>query len=198
MTGSEASGPEADPGSDCRAMRADARRNYEKLVQAARRVLLTEGGGASMEAISREAGVGVGTLYRHFPRRIDIVEAVFRGEVEGVVEAAEKSLSEPDPGSALAGWLRVYVDYARGKRVFLNELHEAFEKNPALKSSTRDRITEACGRVLRRAQEAGMARRDIDGDDLMVLLSTMCMSPTLTPDQGDRLLGMVLDGLRAG
>ena len=88
------------------------------------------------------------------------------------------------------------MDYGRAKRTFLNELHEAFEKNPDLKPASRDRIWAACERVLRRAQEAGVARRDIDGADLMQLVSPMCMNSTLTADQGDRLLAMVLDGLR--
>jgi len=176
-----------------RPMRADARRNYGRLVDAARTVFAEQGGSASMEAIAKQAGVGVGTLYRHFPKRIDIVEAVYRDEVELLVDSAETDL---EPWAALEAWLRAYVDYGRAKRTFLNELHEAFEKNPELKSASRDRIWDACERVLGWAQEAGAARRDIDGADLMQLVSPMCMNSTLTAEQGDRLLTMVLDGLR--
>jgi AcrR family transcriptional regulator len=179
-----------------RSMRADARRNYDNLVVAARKVFAGQGGGASMEAIAKQAGVGVGTLYRHFPKRIDIVEAVYRDDVEVLVGSAERGLTDLEPWAALEAWLRAYVDYGRSKRTFLNELHEAFEKNPDLKPASRDRIWDACERVLRRAQEAGEARRDIDGADLMQLVSPMCMNGTLTADQGDRLLAMVLDGLR--
>ncbi len=179
-----------------RSMRADARRNYDNLVVAARKVFADQGGGASMEAIAKQAGVGVGTLYRHFPKRIDIVEAVYRDDVEVLVGSAERGLTDLEPWAALEAWLRAYVDYGRSKRTFLNELHEAFEKNPDLKPASRDRIWDACERVLRRAQKAGVARRDIDGADLMQLVSPMCMNGTLTPDQGDRLLAMVLDGLR--
>jgi AcrR family transcriptional regulator len=179
-----------------RAMRADARRNYERLVDAARKVFADQGGGASMEAIAKQAGLGVGTLYRHFPKRIDIVEAVYRDDVDVLVGSAERGLTELEPWSALEAWLRAYVDYGRAKRTFLNELHEAFEKNPDLKPASRERVWAACERVLGRAQEAGLARRDIDGADLMQLVSPMCMNSTLTPDQGDRLLTMVLDGLR--
>ena len=179
-----------------RPMRADARRNYDLLVVAARAVFAEQGGGASMEAIAKQAGVGVGTLYRHFPKRIDIVEAVYRDDVEVLVGSAERGLTDLEPWAALEAWLRAYVDYGRSKRTFLNELHEAFEKNPDLKPASRDRIWDACERVLRRAQEAGEARRDIDGADLMQLVSPMCMNGTLTADQGDRLLAMVLDGLR--
>jgi AcrR family transcriptional regulator len=179
-----------------RSMRADARRNYERLVDAARKVFADQGGGASMEAIAKQAGVGVGTLYRHFPRRIDIVEAVYRDDVDALVGSAERGARELDPWDAVAAWLRAYVDYGRAKRTFLNELHEAFEKNPDLKSDSRERIWAACDRVLNRAQDSGAARRDIDGADLMQLVSPMCTNSTLTPDQGDRLLAMVLDGLR--
>ncbi len=189
----ETSGDEERAG---RSMRADARRNYDNLVVAARKVFADQGGGASMEAIAKQAGVGVGTLYRHFPKRIDIVEAVYRDDVEVLVGSAERGLTDLEPWAALEAWLRAYVDYGRSKRTFLNELHEAFEKNPDLKPASRDRIWDACERVLHRAQEAGEARSDIDGADLMQLVSPMCMNGTLTPDQGDRLLAMVLDGLR--
>jgi AcrR family transcriptional regulator len=180
-----------------RPMRADARRNYDHLVVAARKVFAEQGGGASMEAIAKEAGVGVGTLYRHFPKRIDIVEAVYRDDVDALISLAERSLTDREPWDAVEGWLRAYVEYGRSKRTFLNELHEAFEKNPDLKPASRDRIFDACERVLRRAQDAGAARCDIDGTDLMQLLSPMCMNSTLTPSQGERLLAMVLDGLRS-
>jgi AcrR family transcriptional regulator len=179
-----------------RALRADARRNYERLIDAARKVFADQGGGASMEAIAKQAGVGVGTLYRHFPKRIDIVEAVFRDEVDLLVAAAEQGLTDRDPWAALEMWLRAYLVYGRSKRTFLNELHEAFEKNPDLKPASRQRISDACNRVLERAQGAGAARRDIDGDDLMELVSPLCISSTLRPHQADRLLAMVLDGLR--
>jgi len=186
----------AGRGADGRPMRADARRNYERLLDAARKVFADQGGGASMEAIARQAGVGVGTLYRHFPKRIDLVEAVYRDDVDALVGSADQGASALDPWTALAGWLRAYVDYGRTKRTFLNELHEAFEKNPDLKSVSRERIAAACDRVLVRAQAAGEARTDIDGADLMQLVSQMCTSPTLTSDQGERLLVVILDGLR--
>jgi AcrR family transcriptional regulator len=179
-----------------RPMRADARRNYGLLVDAARKVFAEHGGGASMEAIAKQAGVGVGTLYRHFPKRIDIVEAVYRDDVDVLVGAAERGVGVLEPWDALEAWLRAYVDYGRSKRTFLNELHEAFEKNPDLKPASRDRIWAACNGVLRRAQEAGAARRDIDGEDLMQLISPMCMNSTLSAEQGDRVLALVLDGLR--
>ncbi len=185
-----------EDGGPPRAMRADARRNYERLVAAARTVFAQQGGGASMDAIAKEAGVGVGTLYRHFPRRIDVVEAVYREDVDQLVDAAERYVSELEPGPALVAWLEAFVNYAIGKRRFLSELHEAFEKNPGLKSAARERIEGALTVVLTRAQQAGQVRDDLDGPDLMQLLGSMCMSATLTPEQSARLLVVIVDGLQ--
>jgi AcrR family transcriptional regulator len=179
-----------------RPMRADAKRNYERLVAAARTVFAQEGGGASMEAIAKEAGVGVGTLYRHFPKRIDVVEAVYREDVDELVTVAQSVIAEQEPWPALVAWLEAFVRYARGKKRFLNELHEAFEKNPELQVASRERIVGAVGIVLSPAQAAGVVRTDIDAADLMQLLGSMCMSATLTPDQSARLLLMIEDGLR--
>jgi AcrR family transcriptional regulator len=184
-----------DEGAD-RPMRADARRNYERLVQAARQVFSKYGGDASMEAIAKQAGVGVGTLYRHFPRRIDVVEAVYRTDVDQLAEAAVTVSREMEPWPALVAWLEAFVLYAQGKRTFLNELREAFDKNPQLKVASRDRINQAVGTVLARAQAAGVARTDIDGADLMQLVGPMCTNATLSADQSNRLVAMVLDGLR--
>jgi AcrR family transcriptional regulator len=179
-----------------RAMRADARRNQERLIVAAREVFTKYGGDASMEAIAKHAGVGVGTLYRHFPKRIDIVEAVYRTDVDQLVQAAEKAVAELDPWPALATWLEAFVRYGQGKRTLLNELHEAFDKNPQLRVASRERINRALDLVLGRSQAAGVVRTDIDGADLMQLLSPMCVNATLSEEQSHRLLAMVMDGLR--
>ena len=181
---------------EARPMRADAKRNYERLVTAAREVFAQEGGGASMEAIAKAAGVGIGTLYRHFPKRIDVVEAVYREDVDELTTVAESVTATMEPWPALVAWLEAFVRYASGKKRFLNELHEAFEKNPELRVASRERIVGALGLVLMPAQEAGVVRTDIDAPDLMQLLSSMCMSATLTPDQSGRLLVMIQDGLR--
>jgi AcrR family transcriptional regulator len=179
-----------------RPMRADAKRNYERLVAAARTVFAQQGGGASMESIAKEAGVGVGTLYRHFPKRIDVVEAVYREDVDELIDVAESVVVSMEPWPALVAWLEAFVLYASGKRRFLNELHEAFEKNPDLRVAARERIEGALSIVLTRAQQAGVVRMDIDGPDLMQLLGSMCMSVTLTTAQSTRLLAMIEDGLR--
>ena len=178
-----------------RPMRADARRNNERLVVAARKVFTEEGGQASMEAIAREAGVGVGTLYRHFPKRIDVVEAVYRTDVEELLQTAERVVAELEPWAAVVAFLEAFVRYAQGKRTFLNELHEAFEKNPNLRSQCRESIDSAMDLVFSRAQRAGVVRADVDGSDIMQLVGPMCTSATLSADQCTRLLATILDGL---
>src|SRR5580700_5398958 len=192
----QAEPPVTDDGGPVRPMRADARRNYDKLVAAAREVFLQQGGGASLEAIAKEAGVGVGTLYRHFPRRIDIVEAVYREDVDGLLASANEFVAELEPWPALVAWLEAFVRYASTKRTFLSELHEAFEQNPQLRVASRERIEDALTVVLTRAQAAGEVRQDLDGSDLMQLLGSLCMSATLTIEQSTRLLVMIEDGLR--
>ncbi|MGX7678956.1 TetR/AcrR family transcriptional regulator [Jatrophihabitans sp. DSM 45814] len=180
-----------------RPMRADARRNYERLVAAARKALSERGSDASMEEIAKSADVGVGTLYRHFPRRIDLVEAVYRDDVDALVIKADELADHPEAWDALVAWLDAFIHYAQTKRVFLNELHEAFEKNPDLASNSRERIGAAAGKVLGRAQLEGSARADIDQSDLMQLVSGMCMARQATLEQNERLLKIVLDGVRS-
>jgi AcrR family transcriptional regulator len=187
-------GPTEPEGSG-RPMRADARRNYERLVVAAREVFAQEGGGASMEAIARRAGVGVGTLYRHFPNRIDLVEAVYRTDVDNLVHTAEQVSADLEPWPAAVAFLEAFVRYAQGKRTFLNELREAFEKSPDLKVDMMDRIRQAMELVVGRAQRAGVMRTDVSGSDLMQLVGPMCTNATLSEDQSKRLLDTILDGL---
>jgi AcrR family transcriptional regulator len=196
MTLAPTAAGDGDVGDVERPKRADAKRNYERLVGAARAVFAQQGGGASIEAIAKEAGVGVGTLYRHFPKRIDVVEAVYREDVDELTAVAETSVATMEPWPALVAWLEAFVRYAGGKRRLMTELHEAFEKNPDLRLVSRDRIEAALDVVLNRAQGAGVARTDLDAPDLMQLLGSMCMSATLTPDQSTRLLVMIQDGLR--
>jgi AcrR family transcriptional regulator len=179
-----------------RPMRADARRNYERLVAAAREVFTHEGGGASMEAVARQAGVGVGTLYRHFPKRIDLVEAVYRTDVDTLVDTAEKAVADLEPWPAVVTFLEAFVRYAQGKRTFLNELREAFDKNPELRLDMLERVQGAMQLVIGRAQEAGAVRTDVNGQDVMQLVGPMCTNATLSEEQSIRLLGMILDGLR--
>jgi AcrR family transcriptional regulator len=187
---------DAAQGKGGRAIRSDAQRNHDRLVVAAREVFALQGSDASMEAIALQAGVGAGTLYRHFPKRIDLVEAVYQNDVDELLIAAEKAVANHAPWEALVDWLDAFLRYSLGKRVFLTELRESFEKNPQLRLSSRERVEQSFTLVLENAQRAGVARTDIDGSDLMLLVGGMCTGPTLVRAQGERLLAMVLDGLR--
>jgi AcrR family transcriptional regulator len=184
----------ADPGG--RSRRADARRNHELLVEAARRVFADAGPGAPMEAVARQAGVGVGTLYRHFPTRIDLVEAVYRSDVDELVASAEKAVHEHDPWDAVSSFLEAFVRYAQAKRSLLSALHDAFEKRPDLRLASRERIDYAFNLVIARGQEAGVVRADVDGADVMALVVPVCSASGVSDDQATRLMRMVLDGLR--
>ena len=180
-----------------RPLRADARRNRERLLAAARAVFADEGDTASMEAIAREAGVGVGTLYRHFPTRIDLVEAVYRDDVQELSEAAQRAVSELKPWAAVEAFFEAFTRYAHTKKTLLSELHQAFEKNPSLKSGAKEVIDASFTLVIDGAKEAGAVRSDIEGSDVPQLLGPLCTNATITPDQYRRLLRTILDGLRS-
>jgi len=180
-----------------RPLRADARRNRELLVAAAHDVFSSQGAGASMEAIAKEAGVGVGTLYRHFPNRLDLVEAVYQTDVEELRDEAERVVAELEPWPAVEAFFVAFRRYAQTKQALMAELHQAFEKNPAMRSRARALIESSFDLVIDRAKAAGAVRGDVTGSDLMQLVSPVCTNTGIGPDQAARLLNMVLDGMRA-
>jgi AcrR family transcriptional regulator len=180
-----------------RPMRADARRNRELLVAAARDVFSSQGAAASMEAIAKEAGVGVGTLYRHFPNRLDLVEAVYETDVEELWESAQRVVAELEPWAAVEAFFVAFRRYAQTKQALMAELHQAFEKNPAMRSRARGLIESSFDLVVDRAKAAGAVRGDVSGSDLMALVSPVCTNTAIEADQAARLLRMVLDGMRA-
>jgi AcrR family transcriptional regulator len=177
-------------------LRADASRNRAKLIDTAREVFADRGSAATVEEIAKAADVGVGTFYRHFPKRIDLVEAVYREDVEGLVALADDLSRSAEPWPALVGWLEAFVLYAQAKRTLLTELHEAFERDPEAAVQLRESIAAAAGSVLRRAQQAGQARAGLDHSDLMQLVGGMCMARGGSLEQNQRLLGFVLAGIR--
>jgi AcrR family transcriptional regulator len=179
-----------------RPKRADARRNRELLVVAARVVFSAQGAGASMEAIAKEAGVGVGTLYRHFPTRLDLVEAVYQSDVEELWAAAQRVVSELEPWAAVEAFFEAFLRYAQTKQALLGELQQAFEKKPGFRSQARELIESSFDLVIDRAKDAGAVRADVDGADVMQLVSPVCTNASISPEQTARLLGMILDGMR--
>ncbi|HTU39289.1 MAG TPA: helix-turn-helix domain-containing protein [Acidimicrobiales bacterium] len=185
-------------GEDARPMRADARRNRELLVATAREVFAEESTGASMEAIAKRAGVGVGTLYRHFPNRLDLVEAVYQSDVEELWATAQRVVAELDPSAAIDAFFDAFLRYAQTKQALLTELQQAFEKKPGLKPQARAMIESSFDLVIDRAKEAGVVRFDVDGSDVMALVTPVCTNVSISPEQSARLLGMILDGMRAG
>ncbi len=178
-------------------MRADARRNRERIVAAAREVFAEQGRSTCMEEIARQAGVGVGTLYRHFPSRIDVVEALYENDVHVLAEAAQRSVAELDPWSAVEAFMAAFVAYAHTKQALMAELHEAFEKNPAMRSRARELIDSSFDIVIENGKRAGVVRDDIEGSDVTQLVGPICTNVAITPEQSGRLMGMILDGLRA-
>jgi AcrR family transcriptional regulator len=174
-----------------RPRRADARRNHDALLDAARDVFSTAGADASLEEIARRAGVGIGTLYRNFPTRRELLEAVYVHEVEALVSSAG-DLADRPAWEALESWLRRFVEYTATKRAILEEL----AAGSPLFSTCFEAIVAAGEPMLRRAQRAGAARADVTFDDVLRLISSVTMAPGTEPAQRERIAGIAIDGLR--
>ena len=174
--------------------RADARRNHDKLVAAARAVFTEDGTSAPLEDVAERAGVGIGTLYRHFPTRQALLEAVYVDEVEAMARAAE-DLSELPPWEALSRWLHQYVGFAATKRALNEALLEAAPDSDVL-LSCRTAIAGAGTALVERAQRAGVVRADTNFMDVGRMVAGIAMVPTADPGQKERMLELALDGLR--
>ena len=177
-----------------RPQRADARRNYEKVLTAAREAFAEKGEAMALEEIARRAGVGIGTLYRHFPTRQALLEAVYVDEVEAMARAAE-DLSELPPWDALSRWLHQYVGFAATKRALNEALVEAAPDSNVL-LACRTAIAGAGTALVERAQRAGVVRADTDFMDIVRMVAGIAMVPTTDAEQQERLLDLALDGLR--
>jgi AcrR family transcriptional regulator len=177
-----------------RPKRADARRNYDKLVAAARAVFAEDGTSAPLEDVAERAEVGIGTLYRHFPTRQALLEAVYVDEVEAMARAAD-DLSEVAPWDALSQWLHQYVGFAATKRALNEALLEAAPDSDVL-LACRTAISGAGTALLERAQRAGVVRADTSFGDVGRMVAGIAMVPTADPEQKQRMLELALDGLR--
>ncbi|WP_395244099.1 TetR/AcrR family transcriptional regulator [Agromyces sp. MMS24-K17] len=175
-----------------RPTRADARRNFDALVAAAGDAFAEHGVDASLEDIARRAGVGIGTLYRNFPTRDTLVEAVYLDEVAGVTSFADELADDLAPFDALAAWLRRFADYAGRKKVLL----EGLNRDSDLLQTCRAVMYESGEPLLRRAQEAGEVRPDIAIDDAVRLVAGVAGVAFPDDAQRDRVMGMAVDGLR--
>ena len=177
--------------------RADSVRNRERLLNAAARIWGTGGGDASLEAVARRAGVGIGTLYRHFPTREALFEAVYRHEVDEVAELAEQMGQESSPVDALRQWLRAIVKLVATKKGMLAALALAADGRSDLYAYSAERLSKAIGTLLQRATKAGQIRADITPEDLLRALIGLCYSYD-RPDWQEpvtRLLDVFVDGL---
>jgi AcrR family transcriptional regulator len=178
--------------------RADAIRNRERVLEAAKAVFSAGGPDASLEAVARRAGVGIGTLYRHFPTREALFEAVYRREVQQLSELAEALKGEPDPVDALRRWLRSNVEFVATKKGMSAALALAVQSSSELTAFSFDRLTKAVGALLDRAVAAGEIRSDIGPEDVLRALVGMCYLHDQPGWQKSvvRLLDVFVDGLR--
>lgn len=179
-------------------LRADARRNRDRLLETAAAAFSEKGVETSLEEIARTAGVGIGTLYRHFPTREHLVEAVYRRELQNLAEAADE-LSRNHPADiALEQWMLRFVNYMATKRGMASSLKIIASSNSAMFSEGFGRIREAFERLLTAARDAGLIRKDIGEADLMHAMSSIYSIPDSPEwrDSANRLIRLLMDGLR--
>jgi AcrR family transcriptional regulator len=177
-----------------RPQRADARANHAKLVAAARALFTEKGTSAPLEEVAERAGVGIGTLYRHFPARQALLEAAYVDEVEAMARAASE-LEELPPWDALSQWLHQYVGFAATKRA-LNEALMETDPSSNVLVTCRAAIVGAGTTLVERAQHAGVVRNDTTFPDIVRMVGAIALVPTEDPEQKSRLLELALDGLR--
>jgi AcrR family transcriptional regulator len=178
-----------------RPKRADARRNYEKVLTAAREAFAEGGESTALEEIARRAGVGIGTLYRHFPNRQALLEALYVDEVEEVCRTAAE-LDDTEPWEALSTWFRRFIGYIATKQALASELMNYVERDAEVFRASRAALWDAGGPLLARAQEAGVVRDDVEIGDVIQMVIAIAKIPVAEPSQTERMLDIALDGLR--
>jgi AcrR family transcriptional regulator len=175
-------------------LRADAARNRQKLLDAAGRAFADEGTQVSLESVAKRAGVGIGTLYRHFPTRDALVEAVYRHEVAQVSAAAGELLAEHSADVALAEWMNRFLDYMATKRGMADALQAMVASNSELFKESRSQMVGAIGELLDAGIASGTIRADANADDVF---RAMGVAKSIDdPEQARRVLGLLVDGLR--
>jgi len=178
--------------------RADAVRNRERVLEAAKIVFNAGGPEASLEAVAKRAGVGIGTLYRHFPTREHLVEVVYRRELESLAAAARELAASHAPDAALEEWMRRFVGYIAAKRGMATSLKILMNSNASLFAEGSGLLRGAVDGLLKAAAEQGLVRSDIDTTDLLHALSSIYSLPASPDwrDRSNRLIGLLMDGLR--
>lgn len=184
-----------------RPLRADARRNRDRLLAAARDAFAAHGASASLDDIARAAGVGNATLYRHFPSREALLDAVFRDRVQVLCDQAEALRSLPSAEDALATWLRALIAHVttyRGVATWLMSASAGQEGREDLPDSCQKAIRAAGASLLSRAQESRVVRPDVTAPQLLRLAHAIALATEETPGESGKLLALVMDGLRSG
>jgi AcrR family transcriptional regulator len=180
-----------------RPLRADAQRNREKVIARARVAFAASADTVALETIARDAGVGIGTLYRNFPTRESLVEAVYAAELEDVVSSVPGLLAELPPDRALRAWMDRYAHFVATKRGMLDILRAGWTSGRIATPTTRQRITGAIGAILEAGAAAGSLRADIDPEDVTAMLLGVFLSTASDsdPERTGRLLDLIIDGL---
>jgi AcrR family transcriptional regulator len=178
-----------------RPKRADARRNYEKVLTAAREAFAEGGESTALEEIARRAGVGIGTLYRHFPTRQALLEALYVDEVEDMCRSAAE-LDGSDPWEALNGWFERFIAYIGTKRALAAELLNYLDQDDELFQVCRTSLFAAGEPLLKSAQEAGVVRPDVTIGEVIQMVIGIAKIPASDPQQNAHILRIALDGLR--
>ena len=186
-------------GRTSRPARADARRNVDTLLEAALAVFAASGVNAPVREIAEKAGVGVGTVYRHFPTRADLVAAVFRHEVDACAQAAPMLAAEHDPSDALARWMQRYASFIATKRGLASVLHAGHPAYGSLHDYFNQRLQPTLRALLEAAEAAGEVRGDVEPEDLLGAVASLCMQARDDrPDHARRMVALLVDGLRYG
>ncbi|NED84971.1 TetR/AcrR family transcriptional regulator [Streptomyces sp. SID11233] len=198
MTASDSTAPDGPANTAGRPARADARRNRERLLEVARDAFTATGGKAPLDAIAREAGVGIGTLYRHFPTREALVEAIYAAELDAVVTSPPALLSTLPPEAALRAWMDRYAAFFAAKRGISDTLRAGWASGTIATPATRERLTAAIAVILDAGAQAGSLRADVEPDEVTMMLLGVFLSTTASnsPELTGRLLDLVVDALR--
>jgi AcrR family transcriptional regulator len=176
-------------------MRADAQRNRDRLLDAAVRAFSQDGTDATLDAIARDAGVGIGTLYRHFPTREALVEAAYRNELDRLCDAVPELLHTLPADDALRAWMDRFVDYMATKHGMADALRALIASGGNPYAHSRDRLTAAIATLLDAGTAAGTVRSDVASDDVLASVAGVVMA-AVEPAQARRLLDLLMDGLR--
>lgn len=181
---------------ESRPLRADAQRNRTKLLDAARTSFAATADPVPLETIAREAGVGIGTLYRHFPSREALIEAVYAAELDDVTASAPSLLKALPPERALRAWMERYAGFVVTKRALFGTVRAGWTPNQITTATTRARINEAIATLLSAGARSGTLRDDIDPDDVTAMLLGASLVTAANPEQTARLLDLLLDAVR--